>query len=469
MLPFVGPSYNLAIRKASASRTVNMVLVGMETPSKAPFILQSIPGLNVFAALGAAIRGGIEADGRAFAVAGSNLYEFYADGTSESRGALATSTGAVDFAYGLTQLVMVDGDNGYVLTLSTDAFTTITDTDFVGSNRVWFIDNYFMFAGPGTQQYQISAINDATLIDGLDFASAESHPDDIVAHLVLQDDVVLMGELKTEFAFNDPSAADFPFRRSRGLGFSVGLAAAHSAQTVDNGAYWIGKDENGTGIVYQMVGRQHKRISTQPVEQALQASTDISNARAFCYQKNGLTYYCVNAPGVTTTWCYEVSTGTWHERADLDVNGQFEQHRGTCHIQAFGKHLLGADDGTLYELDDETYTNAGDALVRERISPHTSAPGRVYLFFKSFVLDCLTGEAPQGVEPEVELSWSKDSGATWGNPALKSIGAIGERIARVFWPRLGIRSRDICWKVRFSGNAPFAIVDAGADADKGTS
>jgi hypothetical protein len=44
-VPFVGPSATLATRKADVQRSVNMHLVGMETPGKAPFFLQGIPGL----------------------------------------------------------------------------------------------------------------------------------------------------------------------------------------------------------------------------------------------------------------------------------------------------------------------------------------------------------------------------------------------------------------------------------------
>ena len=465
-LPFVGPSYTLATRKASVQRTVNMHLVPMETAEKARFILDSVPGLILWATLGAAVRGAFNADGRCFAVAGSTLYELSSNGTSTNRGTLATSTGVVDFAYGLTQLVMVDGANGYVLTLSTNAFAQITDADFAGATRVAFLDNYFIFSGNNGQQYQVTGINDATTIDGLDFASAESQPDDIVGHIVLQDDLVLFGELTTEFHGN-LGASDFPFERHKGVGQQIGLAAVHSAQSIDNGIYWIGKDKNGAGIVYRMEGRGPRRISTQAVEQALQASTDLSAAWAYCWQENGLTFYAINAPGLTSTWVYEVSVGQWFEMAELGALGQFEAHRGTCHVYAFGKHLVGADDGKLYQMSRTTYQNAGDALVRERTSPHEAVPGRVRLFFKPFFLDATTGEAAQGDDPQVELSYSDDSGASWSNAMLRSLGRVGERFARLVWNRLGA-SRDRIWKVRFSGNAPFAIVDAGADADVGT-
>jgi hypothetical protein len=343
----------------------------------------------------------------------------------------------------------------------------ITADGFYGSTRVAFINNRFIFTRPDSQQYEWTAIDNATSVDALDFASSESQPDNIVAHLVLQDQVMFLGELTTEFHFQTVSA-DLPFERASGETFSVGCAAAFSAQALDNGAYWIGKDRNGSGIVYMLDGRRPKRISTQAVEQSIQSSTDLSAARAFCLQRDGLTFYCITAPGLTQTWCYEVASGAWHERCDLDSFGQYEAHRGTSHLYAFGMHLLGSDDGKLYEMDADTFTNDGDVLVRERTSPHEAAPGRAYLFFKRFFLDATTGDAPQGVDPQVEYSWSHDSGATWSNPLIKSLGKVGERFARIYWPRLGIRARDLVHRIRFSGNARFDIIDAGADTEAGT-
>ena len=77
-----------------------------------------------------------------------------------------------------------------------------------------------------------------------------------------------------------------------------------------------------------------------------------------------------------------------------------------------------------------------------------------------FVLDCTTGAAATG-EPQVELSFSNDGGASFGNPVLRSAGSLGNRYQRLVWRRLG-RARDRVWRVRFSADAPFAIVSGEA-------
>ena len=422
--------------------------------------------LDPKATLAGEFRGSLETNSRAFAVYGSTLYEVFADYSTVSRGTLSTTTGAVSIAYGLFQLVIVDGSNGYVLSFSSNTFAKITAPAFTGADTVGFIDNFFIFSKDRKgEQYQLSAINDATIINGLDFSSAESSPDDLVSHLVIQAGALLYGTLTMELHVNTGSN-DFPLERSRGSGFQVGLMARESLKLADNTAYWIGRDKNGSGIVYRLVGGQAQRISTQAVEQALQASTNLALARAWVYQKNGLTFYAVNAPGLTTTPVYEASTGTWCDRCDLDSFGEYMAGRVTGSLFAFDKHFACAD-GFLYEWSDSTYTNDGSVLVRERTSPHEAVPGRFRQFFESFWLDATTGGAGSGISPIVELSYSNDSGKTWSNAITRSLGAIGEIFARLYWTRLG-SGQDRVWKVKCSANAPFSIISAGSNSKVGT-
>ena len=53
MIPFVGGSYLLNVRKADVQRSVNLFPVGAEVPgSKGATYLDSVPGLTVFSGLG---------------------------------------------------------------------------------------------------------------------------------------------------------------------------------------------------------------------------------------------------------------------------------------------------------------------------------------------------------------------------------------------------------------------------------
>lgn len=459
MLPFVGVSYTLATRQASAQRAVNLYLQSMETPSKATHVMPAWPGLVLFAALGAEIRGAIEIGSRCFVVAGSSLYELSSAGVATNRGTLATSTGSVGMAWGTTQLVIVDGANGYVLTLASNAFSAITDPDFPGSARVAYLDGFFVFSEPGTQAMYSTAIDDASNIDALDFASAESSPDEIVAHIVCNQRLFALGSRVTEIFFTT-GGDSFPFSRSNGETIDVGCIAKWSVVRADAGLLWIGRDANGSGMVYHSAGGPPQRVSTTAVEQLLQGSSDLSAAVAWVVQWQGETFYAVNAPGLSQTLAYQLSTNSWFDICEIDSDGQFAPWRATHHTFAHGLHLVGDAAGNVYRMDGSVNNFAGDPRVCERTSPNDAAPLRELKTHSMFVLDCTTGAAATG-EPMVELSFSNDGGATFGNPVLRSAGSLGNRYQRLVWRRLG-RARDRVWKVRFSADAEFAIVSGEA-------
>lgn len=462
-IQIVGPSYQLRVRKADVQRSVNLFPAIVESGSgKAPAILQSIPGLTLFADLGAEVRGlKIGKNGRLYGVGGSGLKEISNDGTIIARGTLSTVTGPVDMAENLTQMIIVDGPNGYVSPFDTNIFKQITGDGWLGSRKVSVLDGYAIFVKPNSQEFFVSAVDDATALDVLDFASAESSPDNIVAQVVDHGQLMLFGESSVEI-WDDTGGTDFPFSRNNGARIETGCAAAFSICKLDNTVYWLGQDDRGGGIIWKLSGYTPVRVSTQAIEEAIQAAPDLTKAVAYTYQQDGHSFYVLNVPGLSTTWCFDVASGNWHERAEL-INGEYAQHRGTCHVYAFGKHLIGAANGKIYQYDPTVNNNAGDVLVRDRISPHMAVPGYAVQQFNSLQIDCTVGTGlPDGSAPNLQMRYSNDGGIAWGNWRTSSIGAIGERKNRTMYRRLGT-ARDRCWHIRCTDDTPFAVVGANVE------
>lgn len=459
MIKFVGPSYPIG-NKAASERSINLYLTEIESGTgKAPFILKSIPGLSLFASLGAEFRGSIVFSGRCFVVAGNILYEIVSNGTATARGTLLTSTGRVSLAVGVKQVVIVDGPYGYVLTQATNVFAQITSPNFYGSRFVTFTRGYFVFIRPISQQYYISAIDDATSFDALEFASAESNPDKLQVVITDHDELKLFGEVTVETA-SDTGGVDFPFMRNPGALMEVGCLAPDSVVKLDNSIYWIGQNDTGGGLVYKANGYQPQIVSDDAIGQMLQTSTNMAAATAYGYQQGGKTFYCINAPGLLTTLCFEAKSGKWHERVDLDlVTGGYKQHRATGYFYAFGKCFVGAADGRIYSLEPLVGNNAGDVLLRERISPHNSLPTLERETFARFQLDCTVGKSAAGKDPQVMMRYSNDGGINWGSWQQRSLGQIGEFAKRVVWHRLG-QSRDRVWAVRCTDDVIFDVIGA---------
>jgi hypothetical protein len=132
------------------------------------------------------------------------------------------------------------------------------------------------------------------------------------------------------------------------------------------------------------------------------------------------------------TWTYDLTTNAWHERESFGET----HYRAYNYLYIYGKHLVGDySAGVVYELDADTYTDAGGTL--RRIG--TSAPvqkdvwGALQIYFEQGV-GLTTG---QGSDPTVALKWSDDGGKTWSNSHNRQIGKIGEYKWRTIWRRLG--------------------------------
>jgi hypothetical protein len=457
--PFVGPSYTLAVRDADIQRTVNMFPSIVESGSgKSPSILRSIPGLVEFADLGSEIRGMAVANDVLYAVGGSGMYSVSNSGAEVLRGSLSTATGVVSMDKNRTQLVAVDGPNGYVLTLSSNAFQPITSPNFYGSNNVYVSDGYAIFVRPNTDAFYISAIDDALAIDALDFEVDSSEAGPITGHIIDHGQIFLFKKNGAS-VWDNSGANDFPYAKNPGAKIQTGCDAAYSIKQLDNTIYWLGGTENGGGQVWKLSGYTPVRVSTKAIEELLQSSSDLSQAVAYAHQEGGNSFYCLNVPGIQTTLCYEISAGAWHERAEF-VAGEFTQHRATCHVFAYGKHLVGTASGKIYELDTSVNNNAGDILCRERTSPYLATPSNKKIDVNGFEFDCDVGTGlSSGAAAQVMVRYSKNGGKTWAAWRYVSLGVVGQWRTRAKILRLG-NARDWVFQVRCTDDVPFNIVSA---------
>lgn len=451
-----GPSYQLADRKAAVQRAVNLYLRQVEGLGEdRTLILDSTPGLRTVADVGATIRGSYNAFGRWFIVAGSILYETQTDGSRIQRGMLSSSFGFVSMKSGRDQLVIVDGPSGYVLNLTTNVFNQITDPDWRGSTWVEELDGYFIFVPPSSDQFYLSAIDDGSNFDALDFSSADAQPDNIITHRVKKRELFLFGMISTEVWINsgDP---DFPFVRYNSTPIDVGIVGNRAAIFAGDTLLFVGQTVNGAGYVYEMQGHQPVRVSTQAVEESMQASSDLSGVTMWTYQTDGNEFVAINAPGVDTTWVFDFSTRQWHERADF-ADGKFEQLRAEFVTFVGGDHFA-CGGSVIYRLDDTYYQNGSDILARERTWPHLVTPSLEPIAYRGLELQCKTGQGGN-----ITLEISNDGGYVWGPPLLRSLGATGRRNQRVRWLLLG-SGTDRVFRLRTTDAVPMTIYSAALDA-----
>lgn len=428
----VGPSYWLRDRKTAIQRSVNlypMIVEGLN--DKPTLVLESAPGLELVHDFGADVRGLRHADGRFFIAAGAALHEMDAAESFTSRGALQSSSGYVSMVNGEGQLAIVDGTNLSVLDLTTNVISSVTSAGWLGSKTVEFMDGYFLFSEPGTERPYISAIDDAASLDPLDFTSADVQPDNIIAQVVTRREWYLVGTRSTEVWINSGNS-DFPFARYQGTPIDVGAVGFRAVCATGDGVVMVGQSMSGGPYVYQFQGYQPVRVSTQAIEQQLEASTDLTQCRVWTYQEAGSEFVGVWAPGMATTWVWDAGTKQWHERGEL-VAGAWTPSRVEHAAYFNSKHYV-AGGTKLYRMSRRYMTLAGDSLVRERTWSHLLSPSLEPQRFTSMELRCTTGSDTEGF---ITLEVSNDGGSVYGAPLRRSLGVVGRRAQRVRWMPLG--------------------------------
>lgn len=470
--PLVGGAYQSRSLALDAQRCVNFYpVLGESGTAKAVRALFGTPGLRRLATLDGA--GGLRAlyrpsTGDAIAVRGSTVYRVAKDWTFRQVGALDTDTGPVSIADDGQLAVLVTGAAGYTLGLDTDAFRQIVDEAFYGADYVAYSKTVFVFNRPGTRQFYLSTAGvSGVQLDATDFASATSNGENLVRQIVNNEDLILFKRTKAEI-WRAVTGGDFLFARDMNAVIEKGCEAAGSVVSMDNTVYWLGGDESGAGIVWRLDGYTPERVSHAGLEYAIQNYATTADAQAWTYQQEGHTFYVLTFPSAGATWCYDAATQLWHERAYLNPrNGRFTRHRAACHMHYAGVHVVGDwEDGRLYALDLDYFTDDGDPLVALRAAPHIAGSSYNEIRFNRITVDMETGVGlvdGVGSDPVLMLRWSNDGGRTWGALQSLPMGRLGEYGSRVTADRLGM-ARDRVFEVSISDPVKRAIMGAAVDA-----
>jgi hypothetical protein len=390
-------------------------------------------------------------------------------------------------------------------------FTQIPSTDgaFSGANTVDTVDNYFVYNRPSTQQYGASDAL-SPISPALSFASKDGSPDNLVSLIVDHREVYLLGENSSE-VWIDVGAVPFPFQRIPGTSTQHGIASVFSLTRVGNSFAYVSRNLRGQAQIMKMDGYLPKRISNHAVENTL-VNQYIDDAIAWTYQLEGHECYVVTFPTLDLTWVYDDTTDMWHKWLYVDDANVFHRHRGNCCALFQGLVIVGDyENGKLYELDNNVYTDDGHEIRRLRRAPHLVADFQRQYFDElqiqfqpgigttgfSIPTAGITIQSPYTIYantsliigpldtvllgnvnlinttdtttyPQAMLRWSNDGGSTWSKEYWTAIGGIGRYRNRAIWRRLGT-ARDRVFEVVVTDPIKAVIISANLKASAGDS
>jgi hypothetical protein len=419
--------------------------------------------------------------------------------------ALGTGTGNTG-TYTVSNSQTVGSETMYALN-----FSVIPSSDgaFTGADVVDIVDNYFIYNNPNTQQYAASNLL-SPITNSLSFASKFTGPDNLVSLIADHGQIYLLGETTSE-VWADAGTFPFPFQRIPGSSSQHGIAAKFSVSRVGNSFAYLSRNIRGQSQIVMMNGYFPERISTHAVENTL-VNAYVQDAVAWTYQQEGHEVYVISFPTLDLTWAYDTSTQMWHKWLYCDNYNNYHRHRGNC-VANFQNMVLVGDweNGTIYELDPNNYTDNGQNIRRLRRAPHLVSDFQRQYFeelqihfqpgvgttglsnsgFSDYIESPFTITAnqtyyvPSGstillgtlatinqdtptTNPQAMLRWSNDGGSTWSNEHWVSIGKEGKYKNRAIWRRLGT-ARDRVFEVVVTDPIKAVIVSANLKASVGES
>lgn len=452
-VPLFGIGVKGRSANVSAQSRVNLYAELHADPETNGISLMPCAGLSTFVNFGSnPSRGAYPKDPVTYLVNGNTLWEVAANGTTTNRGTLLTNGGRVDMVDNGAQMLIVDGTYGYIYTFATTTLTQITDVNFPVCNTCSFINGYFIVQKTASGQFFVSTVYDGTVWPPLNFATAESDPDNLVRVMVDNGMLYLFGEKTTEF-WGDSGAADFPFARIGVAGIEWGLAARWSLAKFMDSLIFLRKNRLGSVQVCTVTGSNSQAVSTPELDVQLNSYAGLENATGFSYMVNGHPFYQINFASANVSWEYDGLTKEWHQRQ----TGASGRHAGEIQVNFLNKpYVTDYASGKLYLIDPSVYTDDGNYIVREFITRHNKSGHRVKV--SQLWLDMETGvglNSGQGFDPKIMLQLSRDGGHTWGPEIWRSMGKIGKFRVRAIWNALGI-GRD--WLMKFRVTDPVKTV-----------
>lgn len=463
-------SYTARSLLASAQRCLNLYAELNPADALAPMTFYSTPGRKLFSTVpgSGGVRGIFAAsNGELYASRGAALYR-YKDGEWLAIADHGTDSGPVYAADNGISAVFTDGTTvAPAISFEDHMVSYMSGEGWYGSGFVDFLNGFFVFNKPDSQQFYITGAYDLVL-DPLDFASSESSPDKLVRQIRDHNDLILFGEKSTD-VYGPSGAGDFAFSSISGATMEVGCAAPYSVCKMDNTVFWIGNDERGDAMVWKLSGYQPLRVSNHAIEEEMRKYAIISDAIGYSYQQSGHSFYVLTFPGAGKSWAYDAATQQWGERSYRLPSNKQTRLRDNCHAFYQRRHLVGDwENGNIYELDPDTYTDNGAPITRLKSFQHMSSSG-VRQFFGRLTLDMQAGVgSSQQPIPDVYMRWSDDGGFTWSDLRTASAGQVGQYLNKPNFLRLG-SGRDRVFEVSTVAKCPIAFQGAFLDWKAGTS
>lgn len=362
--------------------------------------------------------------------------------------ALTTNTGPVGFvaykAAAVECLVFCDGIKGFAISLSGGVAQPNQISTFPTPHLPYplVIDGYVVVAGLSVQTIYNSNTGDPTTFDlANDFIEAEMYSDNVVRLLSSKNYIVAIGTASIEFLYDNANSTGSPFARNAPGVQQYGTCSPMACCT--NEDYCIIPGDSGTGgkTVYFLQDFKSTDIATEQIREAMDAETNLTDARGSIFQIDGHTFYLLNLTTTNRSFVFNLDEKIWTEWSYNGENTRFNMDFiiGSPDTNDPTGQIVGT--GELAVLDSTAMTDLGNPiyvlLQTDRQDMGTMKRKRLY----QLVINC---DAPNGTTPiPMTVSWSDDDYNTWSSGVTLNLNATYPTIRQ-----LGYTKRR-CWRFEY--------------------
>lgn len=430
------------------------------------------------------------------------------------RGNLQSSVGDVFISENNNaEIAFTDGVHIYVYNWSTTVFSTST-TDFtlpVGLTNPGYIsfqNGRLIVANTGSSNWYLSTINNALSWPSTanSIGALQSKPDKVQAAVPTPgggNNLFLFGHNVIE-QWQDVGTALFPYQRSSTFNVDYGTLNASSIAAMDDYVVWISSNENSGATLMAIEGNKAISISTDGIDLKLSELQYPQNCTGFLFRQDGHVIYQFTFPQDNLSYAYDFNTKLFFTVTDENLNYHIARNVVFFNNEYYFVSLNG---GNLYRFGTQftDFDYGGDVIKqipRLRVTPPARLPSQRMFIIKSIgftiengepnlattvthtitVGDSIATEGASDITTEdgtllateggsgstttshttysevVDLSISRDGGASFGNSWRLNMNPTGIRRSRFIWQRCG-QANDVSAQFRFSGFGRFVAFD----------
>lgn len=438
-IPVLGGAYTQASLIAGAQRSVNLYPEKNAQSSQAPVNVTHYqrPGLTPLGAPPAQGRGRglyVSTLGDLYAFIDQAVYYINPDWQFTLLGNTLTpgTTPMYGADNGVTAAIVDGSSFGYQITLAAGAagtFAQIADANYLGSDRVDFLDYFLVFNEPRTPNWYTSEVS-SIVFNALMFGTKTAWPDNVVAVIACERQAWIMGPYKSEVWAN-AGLVPFSFQILSGNIVEHGIAGPYALAKQDVNIYWLSQSPEGARMAMRGVGLQAQRITTNAIEYEWLSYPRVDDCIVQTYQIRGHAFVLFHFPTADRTWVFDEATKEWHEEAFYDVNGIQHRTRDTFMAYAYGKNVsLDWSTGQLYQRDELNYSDNGTPILFIRGMPHLGDDEDDRITLWRVIADMECGNGPGVPVPTAGNPWSLGFSPGFGPAILVEPPQVTLRISR---------------------------------------